>query len=64
MCVCNIVFHFVYRSVKDAVLVVSFRLSKAADNNYVYLNYEKKKFFRHLFLVNSQIASSVLTGLY
>ena len=45
MCVCNIVFHFVYRSVKDAVLVVSFRLSKAADNNYVYLNYEKKKIF-------------------
>ena len=48
MCVCNIVFHFVYRSVLvvySAVLVVSFRLSKAADNNYVYLNYEKKKFF-------------------
>ena len=49
MCVCNIVFHFVYRSVKHAVLVVSFRLSKVAD--------------KHLSLVNSQIAS-VLTGLY
>ena len=34
MCVCNIVFHFVYRSVKDAVLVVSFRLSKVADSMF------------------------------
>ena len=30
-CVYNIVFHFVYRTVEHAVLVVSFRLSKVAD---------------------------------
>ena len=37
MCVCNIVFHFVYRSVKDAVLEVSIRFSKVADNIYLDL---------------------------
>ena len=31
-CVCNIDFHFVCRSVAHAVLVLSFRLSKVADN--------------------------------
>ena len=33
-CVCNIVFRFVYWSVEHALLVVSFRLSKLADNIY------------------------------
>ena len=31
-CVCNIVFRFVYRSVEHAVLEVSVRFSKVADN--------------------------------
>ena len=60
MCVCNIVFHFVYRSVKDAVLVVSFRLSKVADNIFTWIQYKNIYIFRPLFLVNSHIAS-VLT---
>ena len=37
MCLLNIVFHFVYRSVEPAVLVLSFRLSKVADNIYLDL---------------------------
>jgi len=36
-CVCNIVFPFVYWSVEHAVLVVTFRLSKVADNIYLDL---------------------------
>ena len=38
-CVCNIVFRFVYRSVEHAVLEVSFRFSKVADN--IYLDLQK-----------------------
>ena len=48
MCVFNIVFPFVYRSVEQAVLEVSFRFPKVADN--VYLDLQKHIFFRRLFL--------------
>ena len=47
--VSNTVFRFIYRWVEHAFLVVSFRLSKLADNIYLDL-YIKKYFFRRLFL--------------
>ena len=60
-CVRNIVFRFVYRSVEHAVVEVSFRFSKLADN--IYLDFKKIQFFQtFVSIVNSQIAN-VRTGL-